>query len=322
MIERLITIVLSAAIIVMSGITAWASGSIDLSREIGLTISYQDDGIPLVGAEFDLYYVAEMDSDGVLRPTGDFSGYNINLDINDRNLAITLSTLVVRDKLTPLDSGVTDENGELSFPSSGELNVGIYLVLAHRHIQNGMRYDASPFIVQLPGYDGENDCFIYEVYARAKTDSGADELGTISKKVIKIWDDADNEAQRPDSITVGLYCDGELFDTQTLSPENNWYYVWEGLDSSHVWTIAEISSAEGYTVEVTQEGNTVIIINSKDGDISIPTPGVTDKPEVSPTPGGDKPVLPQTGQLWWPVPILLCAALFLAVLGLIRRKGF
>lgn len=322
MIERASAIILSAVIIMMLGVAAFASGSIDLDRDISLTISYQDKDTPLAGAQFDLYYVAEMDSSGALRLTGDFSGYNIDLDIkNDRNLAITLSTLVVRDKLAPLDSGKTDENGLLSFPTSGRLNAGIYLVVGHRHIQNGMRYDAAPFIVQLPGRDAQSDSFVYEIFARAKNDSDADEPGTIIKKIIKIWDDNGFETQRPDSIKVGLYCDGELFDTQILSPDNNWYYVWEGLDSGHVWTVAEISVTEGYKVEITQEGDTVIIINSIDDTAVTPSPEVSEKPETSTPPGENKPMLPQTGQLWWPVPVLLCAGLLLAVLGLIRRKG-
>lgn len=40
-----------------------------------------------------------------------------------------------------------------------------------------------------------------------------------------------------------------------------------------------------------------------------------DEPEI---PLGD---LPQTGQLWWPVPFLAMAGMFLVLLGLIRRRG-
>ncbi len=36
------------------------------------------------------------------------------------------------------------------------------------------------------------------------------------------------------------------------------------------------------------------------------------------TPKGGK--LPQTGQLWWPVPVLLLAGLVLVIVGLLRRK--
>ena len=31
--------------------------------------------------------------------------------------------------------------------------------------------------------------------------------------------------------------------------------------------------------------------------------------------------LPQTGQPWWPVPVLLAAGLVLVIIGLVRRRG-
>lgn len=42
------------------------------------------------------------------------------------------------------------------------------------------------------------------------------------------------------------------------------------------------------------------------------------KPPKPPTGGGGK--LPQTGQLWWPVPVLVCAGLGFIVVGLLRRR--
>ena len=64
------------------------------------------------------------------------------------------------------------------------------------------------------------------------------------------------------------------------------------------------------------------------------TPGEPSKPGGPDTPGGpgeeipedDVPAapgekLPQTGQLWWPVPALLCAGLALTAAGLLRRRN-
>lgn len=42
------------------------------------------------------------------------------------------------------------------------------------------------------------------------------------------------------------------------------------------------------------------------------------KPTAPPSPGGGKK-LPQTGQLWWPVPVLACAGLGCIAVGLFRR---
>ena len=47
-----------------------------------------------------------------------------------------------------------------------------------------------------------------------------------------------------------------------------------------------------------------------------PTTGPATNPTTSP--GGKK--LPQTGQLWWPVPVLACGGLGCIVVGLIRKR--
>ena len=45
----------------------------------------------------------------------------------------------------------------------------------------------------------------------------------------------------------------------------------------------------------------------------------TTPPTTKPSQQGNK--LPQTGQLWWPVPVLLAVGLLFVILGLLRRRG-
>lgn len=47
-------------------------------------------------------------------------------------------------------------------------------------------------------------------------------------------------------------------------------------------------------------------------------PGVRPVPSPTPTP---PPYLPQTGQLWWPVPALVCGGLFLILIGVVKRRS-
>lgn len=49
-----------------------------------------------------------------------------------------------------------------------------------------------------------------------------------------------------------------------------------------------------------------------------PEPTETTKPTSGSSSGNTK--LPQTGQLWWPVPVLLCMGLVCIIIGLIRRR--
>lgn len=53
----------------------------------------------------------------------------------------------------------------------------------------------------------------------------------ITFKATKVWDDADNQdGIRPESITVYLYKNDEVFKTAVISDENDWTYSFENLD--------------------------------------------------------------------------------------------
>ena len=98
-----------------------------------------------------------------------------------------------------------------------------------------------------------------------------------------------------------------------LNAANNWRYIWENLDDRSTWTLVE-EKVDGYTVSITREGVTFVVTNTYVPETpNTPPPTEPGKP--------DQPSLPQTGQLWWPVPLLLVGGLLLVVIGLIRRRG-
>ena len=313
---------------------ALAAGSIDLDRDAGLTISCQDGNTSLVGAEFDIFLVATVDEYGELTTTEDFAQFHVNIrGKNDeawRTLASTLEGYVLRDGISPADSGKTNDKGLVSFPGAGKsLKAGLYFVLGRRHTQNGYRYDPTPFMVMLPGLDKENNIWVYDVSVNAKFDSSPipdnPDDHTIDRKVLKVWADDGQEKDRPNEVIVQLLRDGKVYDTVTLNAENNWRYTWTGLNDRYTWSIAE-KELEGYTVEVTREGITFVVTNTCDEDIpdepapiAPATPDEPTAPDEPATPA--KPTLPQTGQLWWPVPILISAGLLFVVIGLVRRRG-
>ena len=321
--KRMIPALLAA---LMLSTTVLAAGRIDLDREAALTISYQDGSAPLSGAEFRIYLVASVDETGELTPADDFDSFQVDIrGKNDeawRALASTLEGYVLRDGVAPADSGRTDTDGQLHFPTDGrKLTPGLYLVLGSRHTQGGQRYDSMPFMVMLPTQDTERNAWVYDVLVSPKFEASAipDTPSAITRKVLKVWDDAGSEKDRPTEVTVQLLRDGAVYDTVTLSAGNGWSHTWSGLDDSCTWTVVE-KECEGYTVRVEREGITFVMTNTYAAEIpDDPTPEAPLPPDpAKPTPGG--PTLPQTGQVWWPVPLLLMTGLLLLAVGLFRRR--
>lgn len=318
--SKCITSVLLGLLVLMLllPIQVQAAGRIDLEQDVNLTISAREGEIPLVGAKFDIYLVATVDEYGELTTTEEFDQFHVNIQgQNDdawKKLASTLEGYVLRDEIVPTDTGKTDDQGMLFFPNNQEnLKQGLYLVIGDRHTQDGYVYEASPFVVLLPSLDKEANDWVYEVSVNSKHDSEQvpEEPNTTTREVLKVWKDEGHEKERPKEIIVQLLCDGKIFKTETLNADIGWNYTWTGLDSDHKWTIVE-KELKNYTVTVTREGVKFVVTNTYNGPEN-PTSTVPDKP--------GKTKLPQTGQLWWPVPVLIAAGLLLVVIGLLRRRG-
>ena len=162
--------------------------------------------------------------------------------------------------------------------------------------------------------------------------------------VLKVWKQ-DQEKERPDSIVVELLqtdVEGNttVVDRQTLTKENQWSYTWKNLSTLMRWSVSEAEVPKGYTVAVTREGDTVVLTNTAkksgnpDGEVNPPSKkptGKTTDKTVNKTTGkttdkttdktsdktSDK--LPQTGQLWWPVLVLLFAGAICLLAGRVLR---
>ena len=160
----------------------------------------------------------------------------------------------------------------------------------------------------------------------------------VSLAVRKIWsgdDKAEQLADRPSSVEVTLYnTNGEAVDKVTLNSSNNWQYTWERLDGKQTWSVIETIRSKYYTPNYTQT-------KSEDGKLITWTVNNTFPKEVlgenrnqnkkktedakgsareNNQAASDR--LPQTGQLWWPIWILIGAAAVLIIAGIaFRRSG-
>ena len=164
--------------------------------------------------------------------------------------------------------------------------------------KEGTIYTPEPMLISLPSLT-EKDEWLYDVEVSCKFDSETIPA-FVERKVQKVWKDDGNEEKRPEKIAVQLLENGTVVDTVALSKENNWEYTWENLDGGSRWQVAEAEVPDGYTVAITQEGTLFIMTNTR--------------------PFEPPPKLPQTGMLWWPVPVLACGGLLLIVIGCFMRR--
>lgn len=268
---------------------------------------------PLSGVSFRIYPVAEAVSDPQ-------SAYLALLEANTQAAA----------------TATTDDNGVANFTGLAD---GTYLLIGDAVTLGDKLLRPEMALVTLPsGNDREVDIFP-KFSLTEKKDS-------VEYKLLKVWDDEENPNVRPASIQVDLYRNGEKKETVTLDAACNWRHSWKDTDDSALWAVIE-HIPEHYSAEYRIEGYNFYIENiaepaptepdptePEETKPSEPAPTDPTEPEetkptepdtteptpTKPTETPPKPVLPQTGQLWWPVPVLVLAGLALILVGLLRRK--
>ena len=333
---------------------------VDTEQKASLSLQYRDTerDQAISGLEMRLYKVADMSDSVRFTLTEDFADASVfrdeSFDLEALNaekwaaLADTLTAYVAAqraqdDSITPAASGTTDEEGKLTFT---ELDVGLYLLEGDKAVDGNYTYTPAHYLMTLLMLNTETDAWEYDVlggnkYTRRYDSGGGGDKDNdgekISRNVMKVWEDRDDAAKvRPESITVQLLCDGEVYDTVTLSAENHWKHSWVGLDADADWQLVESDVPDGYTVLVGQEGTTFVVTNTyrdddhddnddeelDDGDV--PTGG-KDGGDDDELLDEDIPLggLPQTGVLWWPVQLLTLVGITLFALGWAdgRKKG-
>ena len=111
-----------------------------------------------------------------------------------------------------------------------------------------------------------------------------------SLTVKKVW--RDNGKNRPDTVTVQLLDGKNVKEEITLSEKNGWTYTWDKLEEGHSWSVAEANIPKGYTASYNIDKNVTTITNTYSQNVLI-----------------------QTGQLNYPIPILLCAGAVFMIIG-------
>lgn len=313
---------------------AQAIDPMETERTCSLTLHFAPGGKVVQGTAFRVWRVASAGPFAQFTPVAPFDGYPVKMNgltaSGWADLATTLAGYVARDAIPPTATAQVTAKGAAAF--SG-LATGLYLVVGDPCQRDGVLYTPQAFLVSLPSRDA-NDQWVYDVQAKVKYEEELVPPGShkVSVKVQKVWvDSPEDEAFRPQSITIQLLKDGAVYDTVVLTAGNNWRHTWTGLPPGHRWTIVEQTVVEGYQVAVSQNGSRSFVVTNTNKDIDIPPDGppleddpTIDIPDVE-IPGVEPPGsgrLPQTGMLWWPVPVLAVGGMACFLAGWVKeRKG-
>lgn len=293
----------------------------DLDSKGSVTISYE-----FPGAGFYLYRVGELSQDVSFSLSGEFTEYPVSLEDLDsdgwREAAQTLAAYAARDSRTVWAEGTTDAEGRLVF---SDLKAGLYLVMGDLLEKDHVTYEPVSTLVSLPDLNADDTWNLNPVISPKYEKQ---EKETVTCKVTKRWEDTGNKNRRPSSVTAQLLRDGEVYEEVKLKKENQWTHTWKDLEKGYVWKVAEKTTNKSYTVKVKKSGMNFVITNTYRKKTDEPT----EKPAETPiNPGGSQTgggtsgggvegKLPQTGQLWWPVPYLALAGLVMICLGILQRK--
>lgn len=322
-----------------------AQSAFDTNKAVSLTLINQ-----CGGTAFHMYKVASIGPDITFTRTAAFLDYDVSLNQTSqegwRNAALALSGYVNRDQIAPAASGTVGGDGSVSF---ADLEQGLYLVVGETGVKDGYTYIPQPFLICLPDESADGD-WEYDVTAKPKCDIIPPESPPadtkLTRKVMKVWND-ENQAERPASVTVQLLRNGQVWAEVVLRMENDWRHTWDSLDSQYLWQVVEKQVPDGYSVGIEQEGTIFIVTNTRDTPEDPVTPVEPDKPikpnrPVRPVPPGkphepvnvmvpDNPMipydpsnpggtLPQTGMLWWPVPVMAFCGTALFMVGWFMRR--
>lgn len=269
---------------------------------------------PAKGMEYSLYYIGSIKK-GSIKPAKEFKSYSV--DWTSKYLAETLEAYVLRDQITPLDTALVGEEETAVF---SELKDGSYLLIGKTVSINGVAYIPQAIQFSCPSSEDGNVTRNIEIYGKYTMELVSAETGL---DIRKIWEDEDS-SERPESITVDIMQDDMLYDSVTLNEHNNWRADMRGLPGGHKYTIAESQVPEDYYVYLDPSGEEQILVNTS-------MELADDKPGKTPDSTPDKPGsnsdsrrhLPKTGQLWWPVLMLISFGLFFILTSMIlKRKKF
>lgn len=261
------------------------------------------DGVNLSGIEWDIFRVGTHSPYGDMYLDGDFADYPVSFDDLSASAmssaAETLEMYTKTDSITPLNTLTTDENGVALFEN---LETGIYLLSGTSVKISLSTYTPDAFLIEID--EDSEETFNVISYPKFSVESEPI-ISSSEYAVEKMWVNDDGMGDRPNAVTIEIYADSVLYETVVLDESNNWSYSWLG-STTREWSVKELNIDKNYTVSYDKTGVQYAIVNTR-------TSSITTNVTTTPPPSDD---IPQTGLLWWPVPLLALAGIAFIVVGI------
>lgn len=334
---------------------AASSAAIDTSRTGSLTVTYYSaDNELKANVTSHIYLVASIDENGQYTVTDEFkecfedqdffnNGYDYDswkscVKYNGDNDSDDLWFYIQAHGIKETATGVSNSQGKTYY---NDLPLGAYYVLSDKLVEEDFTHAFANFIYPVPILEKAKNTANYTVNYNPSVEPKTAKIKNdviVHCSVMKRWEDSGYEYLRPSEVTFNIYCDGEYMETVTLSAENNWYYEWQKA-GRYSFFVEEVAIGEGYTskIEIFQNGHDAYYICTNTYTPPTPpdtpntpdepgTPGIPDLPEVLGAIRNLPEVLgarrlPQTGQLWWPIPILVIVGVILIVRGIKKKNS-
>lgn len=291
------------------------------NKKGSIIINAISEGTAITGIEYNIYKIADIDNDKFeFNVVDEYKSIAKNLQYsntnqeNDWNKWLEkFSDHIIKNSIVANETGSTVD-GILEF---SDLPVGLYLVSGQKTKINieGKYYYFTPqkTFVAIPNIsEGQ---YVYNIEVNNKLDKT--EAPYIDIEVVKVFKDSGYETKRPESIEIELYKNNVVEgNSYILNQDNDFSYKFENLDNDFEWDVKE-KEVDGY--QVSYDVETIDNYNNEETHRKKYIK-ITNTYVVPPNPKDD-PELPNTGVLWWPVPILLTVGIASMVIGHMRNKN-
>ncbi|MBR4831788.1 MAG: Cna B-type domain-containing protein [Butyrivibrio sp.] len=325
-----------------------ARSTIDLSRKGSLSVTYKYGDIFFDGVQSHIYKIGSVTEEGRFSLYPEFEVRSPIKDLNTISNPATAQNQwdKVRDAISPYVVAGSPTESAVSTKGLAvynNLELGLYLVYTDNLDRDDCTYVFQSFIVSIPQLNDEDE-WIYDgvKYIAEATSKCEKYTNDIELEIHKRWKDEGYENIRPTSISVTIRRNGAEFKTVTLNSGNGWSYTWRDVPGC-VWEFEEKVDGDytGTIDKTIARDGTMVIYTLTNGYNPPNTPPPPPPPPNNPPggpPGGppDTPPsfpdvlgavrnlpavlgarrLPQTGQLWWPLPILLIVGIFFIIKGI------